>query len=1306
MSLSKFSSLLVGLCLLTGPLSANYYIESASTPLEDPDDLALESIAIVGEQILEGGLVLIEVTANVRNLGEAAFEKVSFTVATGLEATEGIVEGVARVSSKMADTLAAHALSGASNTFRIVVDAANLDAARDAVQTGVIFVTYATDGLGQVLQNSVGILIEEIVIQSETVLSDGRVLVEFSAKVRNDTDEPYTDVELLLGDLESLGIDGLLNERAQYPEVLDPLELGTGVETLHVITDPAYAEDLKTEILAGTSLSVGTSELWIFSQPPAGIDEPTETAWEGTAVGPGNATDLVFTEETGFLSTLAAGDLLIEVPALHRLAMPEYLNPFDPPDEPPAPVLSEYLPFEVEAVLMVGDKLHVRGRQRQMLDVVVSGTFRQDYQDAYDGAVRDPYKPELGNTYTEEEEEEREELAQIIRNENPWDGRLAELDGMQMIPWHFNDFEISPKIRMSGEVLLKSSGLQLEVKIRDAALETISASLELGGEFNILLETDDEADNTGANESERTKQLFFIPLPPVSFNIGGVPANIQPVVTLDAGVEAVTPSRLYLPLQSAFSVGMEMGWNSTDGTYYMPVDEVVPLRISDPAVFEDTAATAGAWVELGVMLEGSVAEVVNGGPRLALRTSTGFELTPLLDPWWSWDLSVDLLGQFNISFLGLDVFEAEATLFTIAEEHLDAGGPLIPLRGAMDTEPLSTSGLKPLAGRETRWARAFQNASTSGAYDPEATFLVHDPAGFLYAGGSSKVGNAIAKYNDEGDLLWAGQLSFGPRPYDAVLEQDGSLTVVGTWASSIWLARFDSDGTLLWSRRYEGFSTPRGFALMEEEGIIYYYLTGYVFDTVSRDYDPVLIKFASSGDVVWAQRYRNTDEDDQAHGLAVLANGDLILSGNTTQDVEPPDYGTPASSNTLLNAVKEGMLMRVSPEGALVWANTYVGVHTIEFSQVAEGDDETLYVGGHHHRPINEDQPNLLFGRFASDGTLLDHVLIGDDSEWVDELPNGGNTPYDLVEDLQWIDGVLWACGSTGLGADAAAWVMKLTPELGVLFYSVFDGSHGDAFTALGDTGKGIALWGPSDSFLPWNEGGEGSMLLQVLPYEGMLRFNESTGARSLYLQPWIYKSSQTEAFQVYSETNTSPPQRFSNDTSPVPFVAETLVLSEIDDPVDTWSLLDAPISAVVQASSPALIGDFASWSAYYGTAYNEDTPEESSYWAAFLGIDPWTSGFSDVSGLGAEVNFIGEDAFLRISIERLTLVDDLELEWEFSDTLEADSWIPIVPDSFTVIPTGAGKALLQGDYNLDGEFNGFIRPIIRPSFGEGIQAR
>jgi len=392
-----------------------------------------------------------------------------------------------------------------------------------------------------------------------------------------------------------------------------------------------------------------------------------------------------------------------------------------------------------------------------------------------------------------------------------------------------------------------------------------------------------------------------------------------------------------------------------------------------------------------------------------------------------------------------------------------------------------------------------------------------------------------------------------------------------------------------------------------------YYLAGHVQRALVTRSDPEVLKFDAAGEVLWARSYDLPGEDDEAHGAVLTQDGNLVLSGYTGHPVDPPSIGTPDAGNVLKTGC--ALLMKVSSaDGSLLWARNYPSHWGLDFHRVVEAPDGTLFAAGAAGRIVTQSRPSSLFAKLKADGTLIAHVTVGEDADWPDELPSAGNTPYDNVQDLIWTPEGLWACGVTGLGTGTAGWVMGLTEELGVRFYTVFDGGSSEAMLRLVDTGDGLVVLGNTVSAYPWGKGGLSVPLLLRLPWEGIMRFHPDSRLQSRYLQPRIYKSSADLDFLISSTLSSPgvPPQKFFNQSGTVPFAVNP-VTTQPGGALPAIAGLPNYLTYAVEAVDLGQVTDYTSWAAYHqltGTNMNPNADLDgdglSNYLEAYLGRNPF----------------------------------------------------------------------------------------------------
>jgi hypothetical protein len=634
-------------------------------------------------------------------------------------------------------------------------------------------------------------------------------------------------------------------------------------------------------------------------------------------------------------------------------------------------------------------------------------------------------------------------------------------------------------------------------------------------------------------------------------------------------------------------------------------------------------AEVGAWLELEMGIEGSIAEVLNGGPTLAIRLGSDFRLAPLANPWWAFDVNLDLVGRFSLDLLGLKLVDASANLDHNNLFHRDAGAGL----GGIQLAGLTTD-FQPEIGQTVRWGRILAPDVNSYAFGSGGTRLPGPGAVVLKDGrpGTNDLivagsPGSLAKFNASGDLLWARDLGAnqGMSPQRGVALADGTFTLLGRRGLDLWLARFDANGNRLWIVSYQSPALLEQWTVQDfvhgtnGAGQTEYYVVGSVTHGIVTQTDPLVMKFDANGALLWAKYYAFPGVDE-AMGAVFTLDGNLALCGITEADVAAPEYGTPDSGNFGKNIGPEGLLMKVSTaDGSLLWATAFSSERGLTLDALAEGPDGTLFVMGGVHLIVTDGFPAMFLGKFTADGTLLDHVTIGEDPDWTDELPTGGTSPYDLGTRLRWTPEGLVACGSTGLGDGRSGWVMALTDELGVKFYTVFDGPKGDWFYDIADAGDGLAVLGNTTvterwANFPWTPQTWTVPLLLKLPWEGILRCHENTGIRSLYLQPRVFHSSASTLFQVLSG---SGQLSFSNAQSPAPLVPTDL-------PWTVGDSLPAPVTHSayttfrVEALDPGLIRSYDDWAFYQGLSGNDALPTADpdgdglpNRFESFFGRDP-----------------------------------------------------------------------------------------------------
>jgi hypothetical protein len=567
-------------------------------------------------------------------------------------------------------------------------------------------------------------------------------------------------------------------------------------------------------------------------------------------------------------------------------------------------------------------------------------------------------------------------------------------------------------------------------------------------------------------------------------------------------------------------------------------------------------------------------------------------------------------------------------------------------------------------------------SGTWGGFDKPTLLRLGSNNDLVVAGGPG----TIARFTAKGDLVWGRSLAFYVAPMRGVALPDGSFTLVGTRFNDLWIANFSEAGDRNW---WVSFAPTGGMTIQDlvlganAQGQPEYYLVGHVQRALVTRSDPQVIKFDALGQVLWAQSYDLPDKDDEAHGAVLTADGNLVLSGRTGHPVAPPAIGTPDPGNILKTAC--ALLMKVSgSDGSLLWARNYPSQWGLNLYRVVEAPDGTLFAAGSAGRIVTQTRPSNLFARFKSDGTLIDHVTVGEDADWPDELPSGGNTPYDNVQDLVWTPEGLVACGVTGLGTGTAGWVMGLTEELGVRFFSVFDGPKAEDLLRVVDAGDGLAVLGNTYSAYPWGAGRLKVPVLMKLPWEGIMRFHPDSKFQSRYLQPRVYKSSADLQFIVYSTRTTpgAPPQSFFSSSGTVPFAVNPVPISP-GGPLPELTALPNFLTYAIEAVDFGQVTDYNSWAAYHQLTGTNTPPTAdpdgdglANYLEAYFGRNPFQAETAPVlSVTGGQTS---SQPMIAIEYDRAPFAGSFNVRVESSEDLRW--WNPATDLLQIVVPSDARK--------------------------------
>ncbi len=259
-------------------------------------------------------------------------------------------------------------------------------------------------------------------------------------------------------------------------------------------------------------------------------------------------------------------------------------------------------------------------------------------------------------------------------------------------------------------------------------------------------------------------------------------------------------------------------------------------------------------------------------------------------------------------------------------------------------------------------ADKYQNIYICGIFNDTVDF---DPGPGVYnlvsAGGMQYNDCFVAKYNQNGDFLWARNFgvatNFGTAKAIA-LDSAGNVIVVGyftgtydfnpgpgiapitaTGTNNYFFSKFDSAGNFLWAKSIPVSCVlfDRGVACDLQNNI---YLTGQMSGSGNIDFDPgpstaniyltgnhvFLAKYDASGNYIWANKIGGNSYSNTGTAIKFDQTGNVVLAGAVAGQTGDFDPGIGVKNLPVTNTGAL-FLAKYDTAGNYIWANAFEGAH-------------------------------------------------------------------------------------------------------------------------------------------------------------------------------------------------------------------------------------------------------------------------------------------------------------------------------------------------------------------------------------------
>jgi hypothetical protein len=293
----------------------------------------------------------------------------------------------------------------------------------------------------------------------------------------------------------------------------------------------------------------------------------------------------------------------------------------------------------------------------------------------------------------------------------------------------------------------------------------------------------------------------------------------------------------------------------------------------------------------------------------------------------------------------------------------------------------------------------FGNTTLTSSLDNEAYVLKTDASGtVLWA---EQFGNVDITVDKSGNIYTTGQFT------DTVTFGSFTLTAQGDY--DYFMVKYDTSGTVLWANQFTGTTSSITFRRIAIDTTGNVYVTGF-FNSIS-DFagieltpypstlpDVFVVKLDASGTVQWAEQFERTDNDgtslsflgiytDMSDDVYVL--GHMMSMGGATTLV----FGdTTLSLSNTSNFGGEVFLVKLNPDGTLLWANQYGqgSGNNIPYGGLAFDEEDNIYFGGFTNGTVtfgdttltSTMSSNIYVVKTDGEGTVLWATKFGESYEY------------------------------------------------------------------------------------------------------------------------------------------------------------------------------------------------------------------------------------------------------------------------------------------------------------------------------------
>lgn len=224
----------------------------------------------------------------------------------------------------------------------------------------------------------------------------------------------------------------------------------------------------------------------------------------------------------------------------------------------------------------------------------------------------------------------------------------------------------------------------------------------------------------------------------------------------------------------------------------------------------------------------------------------------------------------------------------------------------------------------------------------------------------------VARFTADGDISWL--RTWGDTAHDEALDMiqviDGGYVIVGNTYSygadgpNAFIAKFDSNGILVWSKTLVGSGLESGVSIVQApDGSLAF--TGSTLNSGvgTGGYEAYVVKTDNDGNLIWKRSWGGSD-DDSSISISNTSEGNFVITGGTKS------YGSYSGTKELFVVEFD------ASDGDNLLSATFGGVSDDYANSIIEGSYGGYAVTGYTKSYNDTANGDMLFVKVASDGTI------------------------------------------------------------------------------------------------------------------------------------------------------------------------------------------------------------------------------------------------------------------------------------------------------------------------------------------------